>query len=102
MRGVRFAGATLWSQGDSRFYSGIQALQAAKADVVVTHFMPGPTTMQIALRREGLWICGQQHGFEDTEIAKRRLIRNAVGFGEGERLRNSKPARLDYVVEIGP
>lgn len=100
LEGVRFAGATLWSQGDSRFYSGMQALQAAKADVVVTHFEPGSTTVQIALRRGGLWICGQRHGHEDTMVAGRRLVRNAVGFGEGERLRDSKPARLDYVVEV--
>jgi hypothetical protein len=37
---------------------------------------------------------------EDETIAGRRLVRNAAGFGEDERLRDSKPARPDYEVEI--
>lgn len=100
VEGIRFAGATLWTSGDSRFFSCMRSLQAADADVVVTHFEPGPMTIQLGLRRGGLWVCGQRHGRDDSMIANRRLVRNAVGFGEGERLRDSKPARLDFTVEV--
>ena len=100
--GVRFAGATLWTRLDARYRPSLKALQTTRADVVVTHFPPADSDVRWVLAAGGLWVCGHHHGFEDTDIGGRRLIRNAVGYGATEDLDGSAPARLDFVVEIGP
>ena len=102
IRGVRFAGATLWAPEDARFAPSVKALARANADVVVTHFPPPEKTVRFALPAGGIWICGHHHGFEDYTVAGRRVVRNALGYGAGEELIDSQPACRDFIVEIGP
>jgi Icc-related predicted phosphoesterase len=100
--GVRFAGATLWTRLDARYRASLKALQTTRADVVVTHFPPADNDVRWVLAAGGLWVCGHHHGFEDSDVDGRRLIRNAVGYGAAENLVDSEPGRLDFVVEVGP
>lgn len=98
--GLRFAGATLWTPLDVRFGPSVMASAQAKADVVVTHFPPS-FPMRTPPGGAKLWICGHHHGFADvTGSGGQRLIRNALGYGTGEELLDSAPAREDFVVEI--
>lgn len=99
--GIRFAGATLWTPEDVRFAPSVMALARANADVVVTHFPPAENDLRFALPAGGTWVCGHHHGFEDYAVAGRRVVRNALGYGAGEELVDSLPAREDFVVEIG-
>ncbi len=97
--GVRFAGATLWTAEDVRFASSAAALQAAKADVVVTHFEP---TADLLVRSGAkLWVYGHLHGFMDRTVGSRRLVRNALGYPLQVHPVEEMP-RPDYVVEIEP
>jgi len=98
--GVRFAGATLWTPLDLRFRASVRCLQAARADVVITHFPPPENELRRILHGGGLWICGHHHGHEDSMIGGRRLVRNALGYGAAEDLVDSKPARQDFVIEF--
>jgi predicted phosphodiesterase len=100
--GIRFAGATLWTPLDFRYRPSAKSLQASRADVVVTHFGPPANDLRWILRPGRLWIFGHHHGFEDSDIDGRRLIRNALGYGAAEDLIDSEPSRFDFVVEVGP
>jgi hypothetical protein len=70
--------------------------------VVVTHFGPLANDLRWILRPGKLWIFGHHHGFEDSTVGGRRLIRNALGYGAAEDLVGSQPARQDFVIEIEP
>lgn len=99
--GIRFVGATLWTPDDVRYTPSVNALARANADVVVTHYPPSEKDVRFALPAGGTWIYGHHHGFEDYSVAGRRVVRNALGYGDGEELVDSLPAREDFVIEIG-
>jgi predicted phosphodiesterase len=93
--GVRFAGATLWGERDPRHMASVKALAASRCDVAVTHFEP--TAKALSLVGAELWIHGHHHGFEDRQIGRTRLVRNAAPW---ERVPDGPPATPDFVVEI--
>lgn len=98
--GVAFFGTTLWGPLDSRYRQELMALRSARADVVVTHYPPPENDLRFAMPAGCIWICGHHHGFSDSTVAGRRVIRNALGYGAGEELVNSEPARPDFVIEV--
>jgi hypothetical protein len=77
--GVRFAGATLWTPGESRYFASVVFLKHAAADVVVTHFEPTPAIILSGLKEGGVWIYGHHHGHYDRMIAGRRMGRGRGG-----------------------
>ena len=63
-------------------------------------FPPAEQIVRPCLAAGGIWIFGHHHGFEDSDVDGRRLIRNALGYGAREDL-DSVPARPDFVIEVG-
>jgi hypothetical protein len=94
--GVRFAGATLWHEGDGRHWPAVTDIAVCAPDVVVTHFEPPPAALVLVGAR--LWICGHHHDRADRQVGRSRVVRNA-GY-PGEPVPDGEPAREDFVVEI--
>jgi calcineurin-like phosphoesterase family protein len=94
--GVRFAGATLWDEGDERYWPAVEDLAVCAPDVVVTHYPPPALALVTVGAR--LWIHGHHHGHSDIQAGRTRVVRNS-GY-PGEPVPEGVPAREDFVVEI--
>jgi Icc-related predicted phosphoesterase len=95
--GLRFAGATLWEPGDPLYAPSVVALAAARADLIVTHYPPIPTSLMRSLPVGGLWIHGHHHGYADVTAGGRRFVRNALGYPDEP---VARPAIPDLVIEL--
>jgi hypothetical protein len=95
--GVRFAGATLWTEDDVRFKPSLDFLASSRCDVAITHFEPPARALVPVGAR--LWIHGHHHGHGVLDFGRVRVIRNA-GWPDEMLADGSPPAVPGFVAEV--
>jgi Calcineurin-like phosphoesterase len=95
--GVRFAGATLWTEDDVRFKPSLDFLASSRCDVAISHFEPTPKAL--SLIGAHLWIHGHHHGHGVLDFGRTKVIRNA-GWPDETLQDDSPPAVPGFVVEV--